>query len=124
MNWLKKNKFIVILSITVLAIILSIRYIYQPHQKTEDLNTVFQGSPYQFKDEVFREPLKFHNAIVEIRGKVVSKDLNGIMLEESIYCVIKDSTIIKNKIITIKGRFIGYDDLLEEFKIDKCIIKE
>jgi hypothetical protein len=27
-------------------------------------------------------------------------------------------------LIKIKGRFIGYDDLLEEIKIDQCIILE
>ena len=124
MNWLKKNKLVTILSIIVLSIIISIKYIYQPHQKTEDLNTIFQGNPQQFKHEILKEPSRYHNAIVEIKGKVISKGLNGIMLEESIYCAIKDSTIIEKNIITIKGRFIGYDDLMEEFKIDKCIIKE
>jgi len=26
--------------------------------------------------------------------------------------------------VTIKGRFIGYDDLMEEVKMDKCILKK
>ena len=25
--------------------------------------------------------------------------------------------------VTVKGRFIGYDDLLEEYKMDNCVIE-
>jgi len=47
------------------------------------------------------------------------------MLNDYIYCV-KDSTqkisIEPNENVVVKGRYIGFDDLLEEIKLDHCII--
>ena len=124
MNWLKKNKILFILVILGVSIFLLNKYIYKPHKKTEELNSIFIGSPIEFKNEILNSPSLYYNSIVEIKGKIISIDDNGIMLNESIYCSIKDSSLSIQKTITIKGRYIGYDDLLDEYKIDKCIIKE
>lgn len=123
MSWLKKNKILLIIIIFGISAFSIVKYIYKPHKKTEDLKSIFQGSPKEFKNEVLKKPSFYQNAIVEIKGEVISTDINGVMLNEAIYCSIKDTSIVIEKVITIKGRFIGYDDLLEEFKIDKCIIK-
>ena len=122
MNWLKKNKILLIITILGISAFSVFKYIYKPHKKTENLNSIFQGSPEEFKNEVLKKPYFYQNTIVEIKGKVISRDVNGIMLNEAIYCSIKDTSIVMEKVITIKGRYIGYDDLIEEFKIDKCII--
>jgi len=70
-------------------------------------------------------PEKWQNKIVELTGTISQIDQNGFMLNESIYCV-KDKTskssLIENNSYTIKGRIIGYDDLMEELKLDKVII--
>ena len=49
------------------------------------------------------------------------------MIDNSTYCQLKDKTALgtikEGESIAIKGRMIGYDDLLEEVKLDQTIIK-
>ena len=67
------------------------------------------------------------NKVVEISGKItqVDADSNSILINEKVYASFKKSDFLslnENQNIKIKGRFLGYDDLLEELKIDNCII--
>ena len=50
------------------------------------------------------------------------------MLDHGIYCQLLNASDHKELTaggeVKIKGRFIGYDDLLEEVKLDQCLIIE
>lgn len=103
------------------------QYAYQSHPTIESLATNFKGISDDFKIKIQENSEAWQNKIVELTGKVTSKDSKGITLSESIYCQFRDplqslkGTL--NSEITIKGRVIGYDDLLEELKLDQCIIQ-
>ena len=67
------------------------------------------------------------NKVIEISGKItqVDADSNSILIDEKVYAAFKKSNfknLILNENIKVKGRFLGYDDLLEELKIDNCTI--
>ena len=67
------------------------------------------------------------NKVVEISGKITQVDAasNSILINGKVYASFKKSdfkNLILNDNVIIKGRFLGYDDLLEELKIDNCII--
>lgn len=67
------------------------------------------------------------NKVIEISGKITQVDAasNSILINGKVYASFKKSdfgSLNENQNIKIKGRFLGYDDLLEELKIDNCII--
>lgn len=66
---------------------------------------------------------KYLNKAVEISGKITSISPNLIILDEKISCQfqIEQKEVVGSQIV-IKGRVTGYDDLLEELKIDQCLI--
>ena len=70
---------------------------------------------------------EWQDKVVIISGKITSLDDKGFILSSSIYCQLKESskvsTLSPEKEISLKGRVIGYDDLLEELKLDQCIIQ-
>ena len=65
--------------------------------------------------------------ILLLTGVITDIGTNIIILDNGIVCTLDPSQIISEKInlgskISIKGRCIGYDDLLEEIRIDHSFI--
>ncbi len=126
MNLQKKNKwiliFILVLSVTLFS---TYNYIYKSHKLTEELPTEFKGTSSDFIN--LAKNSDWVNKAVEIKGQITSKDSLGLILNNNIYCQLRQTKNIdkltKSQTITIKGIVIGYDDLLDELKLNQCIIK-
>ena len=67
---------------------------------------------------------QWHNKIIQITGTITAIQEEGILLNQDIYCQFDDKLInaAENEVITLKGRVIGFDELLEEIKLNQCII--
>ena len=67
---------------------------------------------------------KYLEKAVAISGKIVSVKDKEVILENAIVCNLKnaDTSLKENQQVTIKGRVVGYDDLMEEIKLDQCFI--
>ena len=72
---------------------------------------------------------KYLGSVLSISGIVTKYSRNLIILNNRIVCSFNedDSALSSNNItlgdnLTIKGHCIGYDDLLEEVRVDHCII--
>jgi len=66
---------------------------------------------------------KYLNKAVEITGKVTNVGENVITLDGKVSCQLQVSVqVILNSQLKIKGRVTGYDDLLEELKLDQCLV--
>lgn len=66
---------------------------------------------------------KYLNKAVEITGKVTSINENVITLDEKVSCqLLVSEEVLLNSQVKIKGRVTGYDDLLEELKLDQCLV--
>lgn len=68
---------------------------------------------------------KYLNKPVEVRGKVTAVSGAVIILDSLVVCSfdsLQDTGRI-NKVIDIKGRCIGFDELFGEVKLDQCTIK-
>lgn len=126
---MKKRLFIFILLIGL--IILGYRYIYKSHRdiKSENASYVVNSSNIlmEFSLNIELSTEKYLNKVIEIKGNVTKVNNYGLEIDKKINCYF-DQTIIKvellDKQITIKGRFIGFDELLEEIKIDQCTVIE
>ena len=66
---------------------------------------------------------KYLNKTVQVSGKVTTIGEDLITLDEKVSCQLQVSkSVAVGSQIIIKGRVTGYDDLLEELKLDLCLI--
>lgn len=119
------------IAIGVIAFVLISAYIvksviYKPHALIEQQESVYKGEALGFLESIKVDVSQWQDKIVELSGKITSKDDQGIMLNNAIYCqlnTVEDLVLLsEGEEVFIKGRIIGYDDLLEELKLDKTII--
>lgn len=125
MNFKKNNKILFFLCVFLLAIgsFYIYKYTYQPHQKTENIKAVYNGNTKNFKYLFFMNPEKYNGKVVQLTGKVTSSENTNCILDKIIFCQFNQTLNIKNnQNITLKGHIIGYDELLEEIKINQCIL--
>ena len=127
----KKRKKILLYSLIVLILagVGGYFYLYQSHKSLHDMEMVFTGSSQEFQNvmEVKAKTWeKEGDKVVELTGVITAIDLKGISVDESFYFQLEEGTktdgLAEDQKVRVKGRIIGYDDLLGELKLDKAII--
>lgn len=107
------------------------KYIYQDHRDISSEDANYSVSVASLFDELkVNDSLtlkKYRDKTIDISGKITTIDqaTNSIVVDEKMNAIFSDSipkNIKVNQFIKIKGRFIDYDDLLEEFKMDQVSI--
>ena len=128
MSLSKRSK--ILLGIVVIGAIVAFgvyKYAMQPPAEIESKKVDYTGTSTAFLAEVQKDFAVWQDKVVVLSGTITSRDENGITLSNQIYCQLRDdvdkSAIQNATEITLKGRIIGYDDLLEELKLDQCIIQ-
>ena len=123
------RKWIIILIILIIAAIVGYNYIYQDHRDIENENAEFVMSSSeiasQFLENATTAEQKFLNKTIEVSGLVSEVNTNEITIDDKVFCQFSNTnqnTIKTNSKVKIKGRVIGYDDLLEQVKLDQCTI--
>lgn len=130
MSLSKKSKILIGLVIVVALTVFTVyKYSMQPPAKIESKKVDFSGSSDDFLAKVKQDFSVWQDKVVVLSGSITNSDENGVTLSNQIYCqfrndVDKTSSMEVNQQIKIKGRVIGYDDLLEELKLDQCIIQQ
>ena len=128
MSLLKKNKLI----LTFLFVLGMIGFAFytltmEPPTSIENRKVDFTGSADELLVKITDHTEEWQDKIVVVSGEVTNIDENGIMLSSKIYCQLKQVSDLQkinpSNNISLKGRIIGYDDLLEELKLDQCIIQ-
>ena len=128
MSLSKKNKFIVTILIVFSVIGFAI-YTYAMRAPTaiENKKIDFSGASDELLLKIIDDTEAWQDKIVVVSGEVTNIDDKGIMLSSKIYCQLKQVSDLQkinpSNNISLKGRIIGYDDLLEELKLDQCIIQ-
>jgi hypothetical protein len=67
---------------------------------------------------------KYLEKAVEITGRVTSVHSNEVIINSTTVCNFKVPIKINlsGKNVVVKGRIVGYDDLLGELKLDQCTL--
>ena len=126
MNWLKKAKWW-LAGLAILAVIggsAGYAYIYQSHPSIDDRAVRFKGSVAELMKEVVDSAEVWTNAVVEISGEV--QDLDGLncALAGGVFCQFDSlhppTMLREGQAVNLKGRLIGFDELLDEIKLDQC----
>lgn len=128
MSLSKKSKiFLGLLAVIIIAVVIVYQYSMQPPKQIEDKKVDYTGTSAELLSKVQENAAEWQDKVVVITGNISSVDEKGCILSSSIFCQFKDATKLTSlsaeQEITLKGRVIGYDDLLEELKLDQCIIQ-
>ena len=82
----------------------------------------------EFKTNSTLATEKYLNQIILVNGNITDKLTKSVVLDNGIVCTL-DSSSLKalelvqiNNEVYIKGRFVGFDDLFEEIRLDHCFI--
>jgi hypothetical protein len=128
----KKVIFSVITVCTVLLVFMLVKnFIYQSHRDIANENTFKQFSTEQFLDAFKKNETIFLktyvNQTIAIYGNTMELDFENqiVLIDGKIatrFIDFNSATKNNNQKTIIKGRFVGYDDLLEEFQMDQCVI--
>lgn len=78
----------------------------------------------EFSTSIETANKKYLEKAVAIKGKITASNGNEVILDENVICTFKnqDLSIKKDQTVTVKGRVVGYDDLLGELKLDQCFV--
>ena len=128
----KKVKIIGILFLAVLLVgFFVFNYVF--HGGARDLATeeaVFtvtsKDITAEFTANVPAATKKYSDKAIAISGTVTAITDSIVTIDNTIICNFKtpDTTIKNNQNVTIKGRLVGFDDLMGELKLDQCSINK
>lgn len=125
----KKVKIIGILLLVVLLVAISINYVF--HGGVRDLateQTEFNVSSkdiiLEFSSDVTSATKKYSDKAISISGRVTEVSDSIVTIDQTIICNFKspDTSIKNDQLISVKGRLVGFDDLMGELKLDQCSI--
>ncbi len=129
-----KNKFkIIFISLSIFSLVAFWSYNYLMHggeRNLENEDAAFIVSSEQitkeFTTNINQANKKYLEKAIAVQGVVTDIIENQIIIGNSVVCTFEKPTnsIHKNQIITVKGRVVGYDDLMGELKLDQCFINK
>lgn len=108
-------------------------YMYKNHRdiatESADYSITVNDLQSEFNKDITFSNKKYLDKTIEVRGKITSIDLPNhyIVIDTKLTAFFSDSvlnTVSLQKQVKIKGRFLGYDDLLEEFKMDQVSLSQ
>ena len=120
----------VIIILFVVGLFFSARY-YAYNGGKRDLNS--EEAEYtltakefvaKFLTDEIEDNKKYLEKPVAISGKITSINNKEIILDEVVVCMLNavESKLIVGQVILVKGRVIGYDDLMGSVNMDQCSI--
>ena len=126
-----KKRLWIILLIVIIGGFLGYNYIYQDHRdidaETPEFTLTSEAIATEFSNNAATAETKYLNKTIMVSGSITEVNAKDITINNTLFCNLSDgyeTTNLKiNDNITIKGRCIGYDDLLEVVKLDQCSIK-
>ena len=130
---MRKYKWVILIAILIVVSIVGYNYLYKSHRdiSSEEANFSITAAKLtnDFKESEGNANAKYLDKTIALSGNVTAIDTvsNILVIDEVVSATLEeklDKIIQHNQKITIKGRFIGYDELLEEFKMDQVTIIE
>jgi len=126
----KKAIFLLVFCLVIVGSFLAYNYVMKAGARDlEKEESEFSVSAVQvFEDFSTNAELagkKYLNKAVEITGIVTNVNQEVITLDGKVSCQLQVISNVKlNSKVIIKGRVTGFDDLIQEVKLDQCLIVE
>ncbi|AXP79457.1 hypothetical protein CJ739_359 [Mariniflexile rhizosphaerae] len=122
------KKWSILILLCIVVVIIGYRYVYQDHRDIATETSTYKLTASDISNEFAINPMssenKYLNKTIEVSGSISDKNPQSITIEDKVFCQFSSEiqTSLNTDQVKIKGRFIGYDDLLEQVKLDQCII--
>jgi hypothetical protein len=121
-------KFLGIIIVVIIISFFSIRYyVYNAGRRDiQSEETAFEVSSdailNDFTSNTTTSNKKYLEKTITVYGVITSVKGEEVILDNSVNCnlLTPSKSLKKNQKVTIKGRVVGYDDLLGEVKLDQC----
>lgn len=104
-------------------------YMYKGHRDIASEDAHFNVTVAQLQQQFLADPNKanaqYADQTIAVSGLVTAIDESNhlVVIDEKLSVTLKENNTVKSQQrISVKGRFVGYDDLLEEFKMDQASI--
>ncbi len=102
------------------------KYLYQEHRVIAEEKVDYKIAALDLNSVMNRglEPIKYADKVIQTYGKITAIEQQSIIIDDHVQVSFLDalsSTLQVDDSVNIKGRCIGYDDLLELVKIDQAI---
>ncbi|WP_124980711.1 OB-fold protein [Nonlabens xiamenensis] len=122
-----KKILLVVLILIALVGLSGYYFIYQDHRDiaSEDAIATYEADELLaiFQDADTENDRDIIDQVIQVQGKITSQESFNITLDNKVFIELAEElSSTNNTVLMIKGRCVGYDDLLEEIKIDQAII--
>lgn len=121
------KKITIIIVILLVLCFFGYKYVYHSHKDIENANSDFSISVTQLISEYATNETeantKYLDKVISVKGKVTQVDqaTKTIVIDEKATLIFNEFKNVQvGESVTVKGRFLGYDELLEEIKLDQC----
>ena len=129
MNLLKKNK-VVFISSAMMVLTVGAGYVYQyismSPKDVVEITPEYVGDATEFNFLVTDNLSYWTGKVVQITGKVTELTEYGVVMNGTIFCQFENGddlqSIVENQQINIKGKLVGFDEILMEIKLNQCIL--
>jgi hypothetical protein len=128
---MKKLTILFLVVFVVFSILVGINILYKPHKDIANSRVDFTINSKELYNEFTQDEKKafkmYSNKVIESSGKISSIDIENksIVLDSILFYQFDhaiEKTIKLNQNIKIKARLVGYDELMNEIKLDQSTI--
>ena len=122
------KKFILFIALVFILILIGYTYVYKADRNISEEQPKFKIASALLKQELNANQVnvinKYLNETVEISGIATQIEMNTIILDNFVSARLDTlhTSINIGDALIVKGRVIGYDELLEELKLDQCTV--
>jgi hypothetical protein len=128
---MKKLTIIFLVVFVVFSILVGINIMYKPHKDIANSKSDFQINAKElfkkFQNNELESLKNYSNKVIESNGKITAIDTENksIVLDSILFYQFDkafETNIKVNQIVKIKARLVGYDELMNEIKLDQSTI--
>ena len=128
-----KKKVLIAVTVFLVLAFATYKYMYKSHRNISTETVSYSASVKEvytaFQQNDSLANAKYIDKTIEIYGKITNLDLSNkiITVDEKLLARFTNSipnTLKLQNSIALKGRVVGFDDLLEEIQMDQCTIKQ
>ncbi|SEA96125.1 tRNA_anti-like [Flavobacterium gillisiae] len=126
-----KYKIVIALLIFLVVSIGGYLFVYQGHRDISNEKESFSVNVdtlyTEFMSDEFQANEKYLDKTISVSGRITKIDYKNksIVINEKLFALFDNDlpASIKPQLeVEVKGRLLGYDSLLEEIKLDQCVI--
>jgi len=128
-----KKKIMIVLAISAVLGCGLYFYMYKGHRdiatENADFTLTVAQLQQQFATDATNASKQYADKTIAVSGAITAIDAanHSVAIDEKLSVVFNDSVLMgitEHQKVKVKGRFVGYDDLLEEFKMDQAAVVE